>query len=429
MRFLRVPGRTLLKVVVFAVFSAVMTIGLAQKIGNLRWFNHSYSLSAQFTDASGVFKGDAVKLAGVDVGRVKKAYIDHGLAVVRFDVNDSVKLTTDSTVAIRWRNVLGQRFLYVYPGRGQGKPLEDGAVIPVSHTEDAGDIGAFLNKLGPILQAINPDKANAFLDSLNAALAGNETSVRGLLDNAAVLGSKLGNQDQQIKTLISSSDTVMSTYAAQNDAIAKIIDDLDSVGGRLQSMTGDINTFVTDFADVQQQLDKLMTDNKSNIDFDLQALSSVSGTLNKDKSNLATTLCSLPPGLAPYFQTTSWGEWFNVRIVEFTVKDQTGKTLASANELNGSRSNHDPNPVFGCSGSPSLPKGGKGASETIKSGVSGSSSSGRAKGGSSNPGGTTSGGSSGSSSQSFQDLQQYVDSLLGQMPASTQPKKKGRTRG
>src|SRR2546421_10787844 len=153
MRLLRVPGRTLAKVVVFAVFSAVMTVGLAQKIGNLRWFNHSYSLSAEFTDASGVFKGDDVKLAGVDVGRVKRASIDHGLAVVQFDVNDSGKLTTDSTVAIRWRNVLGQRFLYVYPGPVRGKPLRDWAGIPLRPTEDACGLGAFLHKLGPVRQA------------------------------------------------------------------------------------------------------------------------------------------------------------------------------------------------------------------------------------------------------------------------------------
>jgi hypothetical protein len=288
-------------------------------------------------------------------------------------------------------------------------------MIPVSRTQDAADIGAFLNKLGPILQAINPDKANAFLDAVNTALAGNEGSVRGLLSDASLLTSRLGQQDQQIKTLISSSDTVMSTYAAQNESIAKIIDDLNSVGGRLQGMTGDINTFITDFAEVQQQLDKLMTDQKSNIDFDLQALGSVAGTLNKDKSNLATTLCSLPPGVAPYFQTTSWGEWFNVRIVKFSFKDSHGNTVASANELDNERSAHDPNPVFGCPGSPKLPHGG--AQTTIAQGPSGSAPNASGSAGSSGGNGGSQSGSGGSSG-SFQDLQTYLNSLTGPSPSS-----------
>ena len=48
------------------------------------------ALTAQFTDASGVFKGDAVKLAGVDVGRVQRAKIENGLAAVTFTMSRSV---------------------------------------------------------------------------------------------------------------------------------------------------------------------------------------------------------------------------------------------------------------------------------------------------------------------------------------------------
>src|SRR5439155_24936663 len=137
--------------------------GLAGKSGKLRMLSSTHGVSAVFQNAAGVFKGHAVKLAGVDVGRVTGTEIQDGHAVVHFNVDDDVKLTTDSIVAIRWRNILGLRFLYVYPGDGSGRKLDDGATVPLSHTEDAGDIGQFLNELGPILQAIDPQKANAFL--------------------------------------------------------------------------------------------------------------------------------------------------------------------------------------------------------------------------------------------------------------------------
>src|SRR5436190_1373629 len=159
MRFSR---PTLFKVVAFAAVSAVFTVILAMKIGNLQLFAHTYSLDAQFTNAAGVFKGDSVKLAGVDVGSVQGTEIENGLGVVSFKVDDSVKIPRDSIVAIRWRNVLGQRFLYIYPGHRTGKDFSNGDVVPVSNTQDGGDLGAFLNDLGPILRAIDPDKANAF---------------------------------------------------------------------------------------------------------------------------------------------------------------------------------------------------------------------------------------------------------------------------
>src|SRR5207249_4399428 len=118
--------RTVVKVLAFVLASAVFTIGLAMKIGNLQLFSHTYGLSAVFSDASGVFKGDEVKLAGVDVGRVTGTEIENGKAVVHFDVDKDVKLTTDSIVAIRWRNVLGLRFLYAYPGNGSARDLHAG---------------------------------------------------------------------------------------------------------------------------------------------------------------------------------------------------------------------------------------------------------------------------------------------------------------
>lgn len=323
---------TLVKVLAFVAMSAVFTAVLAMKIGNLEFFQHQYRLSAVFSDASGVFKGDAVKLAGVDVGRVSAARIEDGHGVVDFMVDDSVKLTKDATVAIRWRNVLGQRFLYLYPGSGQGPKLQDGDTIGLDNTEAAGDLGQLLNELGPILKAIDPNKANAFLDAMNEALSNNEGTVRQLLTEGGGLAQHLAGMDDQIQNLISSSDTVLSTYAHQDKAISGILDDLNSVGGSLGGMTDNINSLIVNFAQVQQSLDRFLKDNRGNIDSSLGELRWLVQLLHGKRAELARTLCSLPSGVAPYFQTTSWGEWFNVRVIRVTVKDNTGKTLVSQGE-------------------------------------------------------------------------------------------------
>jgi phospholipid/cholesterol/gamma-HCH transport system substrate-binding protein len=353
MSALRFSKSTLVKVLSFTAVSAVFTVGLAVKIGNLQLFSHQYPLSAVFSDASGVFKGDAVKLAGVDVGRVSGAKIDNGKAVVSFKIDDSVKLPKDSVVGIRWRNVLGQRFLYVYPGSARGSTYKTGDTIPMTQTENAGDLGDLLNHLGPVLRAIDPSKANAFLDAMNTALSGNEAAVRLLLDDGGVLASRLGGMDNQIRTLISSSDTVISTFASQDKAIARILDDLNIVGARLQGMTGDLNSFITNFAIVQKELDKLLKENRGNIDFDIGALGSVAANLARNRANLETTLCTLPAGLAGYFQTKSWGEWFNVRITEFTIQSPSGSGIAPVDLKEPARATNAAPPYTGCAGAAS----------------------------------------------------------------------------
>src|SRR5436305_12473296 len=106
----------IVKLLIFVAVCTVLTAYLAFTIGNIRLFQHTYKLTATFDDATGLLSADNVKVAGVVVGKVDSVKIDQGRAQVAFSVNDSVKVPSDSQVAIRWRNLIGERYLYIYPG-------------------------------------------------------------------------------------------------------------------------------------------------------------------------------------------------------------------------------------------------------------------------------------------------------------------------
>jgi phospholipid/cholesterol/gamma-HCH transport system substrate-binding protein len=328
---MRVSKIMLLKVFVFTIICLVFTVALGMKLANSRLFADTYDMKAEFEDATGVLDGDAVKIAGVDVGRVTGTEIKDGKAVLSFNVDKDVELPTDSEVAIRWRNVLGQRFVYIYPG-DDTEHWDEGDTIPLSHTNDVADIGEFLNRVGPILKAIDPEQANAFLDAVNTALANNEENVQALLDAGASLASDLSERDGHIARTIENADTIMEAFASQDDQIASIIDDLDNVSGVLARRTDDVNQLVTNFADVQDQLDELLATSGSNIDATIGALDSVTDTLASNQKNLGRSLRSAPAGISNYFQTSAWGEWFNVRLVELVLQDGESNDLARVRE-------------------------------------------------------------------------------------------------
>src|SRR5436190_14061637 len=104
---------TVIKLIAFFALCSLFTAYLAFTIGNIHLFEHTYQLTATFDDATGLLKDDNVKVAGVVVGKVKSVQIDQGKARVGFTVKDSVKVPTDSAAAIRWRNLIGQRYVYV----------------------------------------------------------------------------------------------------------------------------------------------------------------------------------------------------------------------------------------------------------------------------------------------------------------------------
>lgn len=337
----------LVKVIIFSVICMLFTVALGMRLSNRGLFVREKLYEAEFENAAGVVKGDSVKIAGVDVGAVKGFHIEDGKAVVEFTVKDSVDIPDDSSAAIRWRNVLGQRYLYVFPGTST-EAMEEGDRIPVARTEKAGDIGDLLNNLGPILQAIDPNKANAFLDSVNTALVGNEVAARRLIDNTAGLASELATVQDRIASVVDSSDEVLNAYASQDDALGQILDHLNSVGGALASTTGDLNTVLSDFSVVQKQLNELVTENRENIDITLSDLSDVSKTLADNKGQLAQALCTTPLGIAGYFQTTSWGEWFNVRVVEVLIMDSNSEVIVDQKETAQQRGDKASPAAVGC---------------------------------------------------------------------------------
>lgn len=328
---MRFSKPTLLKVIIFSIVCAVFTVILGVRLSNVPLFQGRTTYEAEFDNALGVIRGDSVKIAGVNVGRVESTRIEDGKAIVEFSVEDSIELTDKTEVAIRWRNVLGQRFLYVFP-TDEGDTLEEGGRIPLAQTTKAGDVGELLNSLGPILRSIDPEKANAFLDSMNVALGGNELAVRQLIDNSAVLAGDLASFDTQIGDAVESSDRILAVFAEQNQALGQIFDDLNTVGGALHRTTEDLNSVISDFAVVQQELDGLLKDNSEVIDATITDANRVAKTLALNKDNLAQTLCTLPVGVANYFQTSSWGEYFNVRIVEVIIKDNQSRTIVDEAE-------------------------------------------------------------------------------------------------
>lgn len=344
---MRFSKATLFKVLMFSGVCLAATVVLGLRLANYELFGGYKTYHAVFADATGVHQGDSVKVAGVSVGRVDGAEIRDGKAYLTFSLDQNVPITTSTTAILRWRNILGLRYLYLYPDPG-GKTIEEGGTIAQSQTTDAADVGQFLNDLGPVLQAINPKAANEFIQAVDTALTGDEANVRGLIDSGSKLVTQLAQVDSQISQLIGSSDKVMYAFASQHKAIAHILDNLNSVGGVLQRTTGDVDHVMTDFGDVQGKLNYLLRSEKGNIDATLGHLDTVVETLAANKGNLERTLCTTPMGISNYFQTSSWGEWFNVRITTANVADSNGNILLRQPEIRQERGARATPALAGC---------------------------------------------------------------------------------
>src|SRR5690349_455112 len=122
----RIPS-SVYKVAVFAVVTVLMIGLLGTLIGNIS-LTPARTYYGLFSDATGVFKGDRVRVSGVEVGSVKGLKLvssgGHKVARLEFSVDTSVPVYPDAKLELRYENIVGQRYLNISenPQAGRSAP-------------------------------------------------------------------------------------------------------------------------------------------------------------------------------------------------------------------------------------------------------------------------------------------------------------------
>jgi virulence factor Mce-like protein len=300
--------KTIIKLIAFFAVCALFTAYLAFTIGNIHLFEHTYKLTATFDDVTGLLAGDNVKVAGVVVGKVGAISIDQGKAKVQFTVKDSVKVPTDSSVAVRWRNLIGQRYLYVYPGNASTVFKSGDAV---TNTRSVVDVGELFNRLGPIVQALDPKEVNTFLDSIVQALDGNTDKIRQSIDDLAVVAQSLGSRDQQIGRLIDNVNVVAGAINDRDAQIRTVLDNLVLISQTFSQNTDVLNTAVTQLSDFSDNFGSLLANNSAQIDRIIANLNTILDEVRLKLPVLDSTLGGLDTAAKTLFNASRYGEWLN----------------------------------------------------------------------------------------------------------------------
>ena len=118
---------TVLGAVVIAV--AIIFLVFAYKITDLAPVE-GYRLKAKFANIEGLDIGDVVKISGIKVGKITNFELEAETyeAVVTLNVEDDIKLSTDTAAVIASAGLMGGKFLSLEPG-ADDIFLEDGDLI------------------------------------------------------------------------------------------------------------------------------------------------------------------------------------------------------------------------------------------------------------------------------------------------------------
>ena len=329
----------LVKLVVFAVITLLATGTLAATIGNFR-FGGSDHYEAVFTDVTGLTKGDDVRIAGVRVGEVSSVKVyKRTLAEVGFSVEKGRQLSRSTTALIRYRNLVGQRYISLQEGAGSSAPLKSGGTIPLSQTTPALDLTVLFNGFKPLFAALSPKDVNQFATEVIATLQGEGSSVNSLLAHTASLTSTLADRDAVIKRTIDNLNTVLRTVDVRDAQFSQLLDQLQRfVSGLAQDRTA-IGDSLTNISGLAGSTASLLQEARPSIKADIAALNRVTGTLDGSSGLVDQFLHNLPTKLNRITRTATYGSWFNFYLCDFDgrIVLPTGQTYSPNFHVNTAR--------------------------------------------------------------------------------------------
>ncbi|WP_205473300.1 MCE family protein [Nocardioides sp. SYSU D00038] len=307
----------LVKLTIFILVTTLATGLLVLVIGNIS-FQNTRSFKAVFVDATGVVKGDDVRIAGVKVGTVEDVEVhDRTRALVTFSVADTSEVTEATSAAIRYRNLVGQRYISLTEGIGSSEALSEGETIPVSRTKPALDLTVLFNGFKPLFQALSPDDINQLSYEIVQVFQGEGGTLESLLGHTASLTNTLAARDQVISSLIDNLNEVLDHVGDRDDQLSDLIVTFKQF---VQGLEGDREAILgslDQISDLSVETASLVSGIRSPFVEDIKHLRQFTENIQRNKSELDRALQVLPIKLNKMGRTASYGSWFNFYLCNF----------------------------------------------------------------------------------------------------------------
>jgi virulence factor Mce-like protein len=305
----------LVKLVVFGLVTVLASYVLISTITNAG-YGEQIVYRAEFTDVAGLVEGDEVRISGVRVGQVTGIGLaeptDRPVAEVELEVSSDVPLPAGVEATIRYRNLVGQRYIALTDSDGSaGETLDEGDVIPLARTTPALDLTTLFGGFRPLLQALSPADMNRLSFEIIQVFQGEGGTVQNLLSHVASLSDSLADRDAVIGSMIDNLTTVMGTVAERDEQLSGLIVSLQEfvtgLAGDREAIFDSLQTIDT----LAVSTSDFLEDARAPLAADIRALGDLSTNLADTGDVVENFLQLAPVKIDLITRTAINGSWFN----------------------------------------------------------------------------------------------------------------------
>ena len=314
---------------IFAVVMVLLTVFLFFIFAQVRT-GSTNGYSAVFADASRLKTGDTVRVAGIRVGTVRDVALQSDKKViVDFDADRKIVLTTGTKAAVRYLNLVGDRYLELVDGPGSTRVMPAGAQIPEDRTESALDLDLLLGGLKPVIQGLNPADVNALSASLIQVLQGEGGTLESLLSKTSSFSNSIADNNEVVGQLIENLKNTLETLSKNGDEFSSAIARLEQLITGLSKDRDPIGSAIVSLSDGTTSLSDLLTQARTPLAGTVDQLNRLAPLVDDDKDRLSASLERAPNNYRKLARLGAYGSFIQYYIcgISFRASDLQGRTV------------------------------------------------------------------------------------------------------
>jgi phospholipid/cholesterol/gamma-HCH transport system substrate-binding protein len=236
------------KVGFFFLAALILLAIMVELVEDWRPFEDQYPYVAYFNSSVGLKVGDPVRIAGVDVGKVKRIDFENNRVRVDFYVNRENGVHEDTVARIRQTNMLGGIFLGLDFGAPDSKLLPPGGTVL---TEDPTNIDQLIT---------NIDKnQNRVLGPLGDLVEESREPLSEMLNRLERIVDKIDKGEGTLGQLVNN-PTLYEEMSAMSSRLNQLLARLENGEGTLAKLIADptlydnLNHTMVNLADISSQI-------------------------------------------------------------------------------------------------------------------------------------------------------------------------------
>ena len=290
----------------------ILVIGVGQSFASVPMLFAKPTYYAQFSDTGGINTGDNVRIAGVDVGKVRSMSIDGDRVVIGYSL-DGTQIGTDSRAAIRTDTILGRRNIEIEP-RGS-EALRANGILPLGQTTTPYQIYDAFFDVTKAASGWDTQTVKRSLNVLSETIDQTYPHLSAALDGVARFSDTIGKRDDQIKQLLANANKIAGILGNRSQQINQLLVNAQSLLGAINERNYAVSMLLERVGQFSAQVEGFIDDNP-NLNRVLEQLRTVSDVLKERRFDLMDTLSTVASFVASLGEAVSSGPYFKVLLVE-----------------------------------------------------------------------------------------------------------------